>query len=198
MSEQLPAVAVVITHEVEDWDNWKPGFDAHAEARKEAGVLGHHINRGADNPNLLAVYLPATDKDKVTELLADDETRKKMAQAGVKGTPDIKFMKPVLNASILDRALAGMIVAHEVADFDKWKTTYDGFDSTRIEAGIVGHAVNQALDNPNMVVVYHQAETVDALKAFMANDKLKAGMKEAGVTSAPQVSFWNAIPGAQY
>ena len=61
-------------------------------------MLGHHINRGADNPNLLAIYLPATDKDKLTELLSNDETRMKMAEAGVEGTPDIKFMNPVANS----------------------------------------------------------------------------------------------------
>ena len=58
--------------------------------------------------------------------------------------------------------------------------------------------MNQALDNANRVVVYHQAETIDAPKAFMAKDELESAMQEAGVTSEPQVSFWNSIPGAQY
>ena len=48
MSEsiQLPPAAVIVTHEVADWETWKAQFDRHEAARKAAGILGHHINRG--------------------------------------------------------------------------------------------------------------------------------------------------------
>lgn len=45
------------------------------------------------------------------------------------------------------------------------------------------------MDDPNTAIIYHQAETHDSLKAFVASPGLKAVMEKAGVTSAPQVSF---------
>jgi hypothetical protein len=40
-----------------------------------------------------------------------------------------------------------------------------------------------------VAIVYHQAESFDTLRAFLANDKLQAKMQEAGVLSAPDVHF---------
>ena len=45
------------------------------------------------------------------------------------------------------------------------------------------------LEEPNTALVYHQAESLDALKAFLANPGLKDAMQRAGVTSAPEVTF---------
>ena len=55
--------------------------------------------------------------------------------------------------------------------------------------GIIGHAANRSIDEPDLVTVYHQAETFDTLRAFLANPDLEAAMKKAGVVSAPEVSF---------
>ena len=198
MSEQIPPVAVLIIHEVEDYDKWRPLFDQHQKARADAGALGHHINRGADNPNLLAVYMAATDKDKTVAMLSNDSTRAKMREAGVKGTPDIKIMKPVSNDSDMEGQLASLIVSHKVNDYAKWREAYDALDARRKELGIVGHAVSQAYDDPNTVVVYHQAKSLETLKSFMAAPELKEAMEKAGVASEPEVSFWNAESGAMY
>ena len=43
-SNQLPPAAVIVTHQVADWATWKTLFDGHEDARKAAGILGHHIN----------------------------------------------------------------------------------------------------------------------------------------------------------
>jgi hypothetical protein len=47
MSAQIPSVAAVIIHEVEDFDAWNTKFEAHRDARKAGAILGHHVNRGA-------------------------------------------------------------------------------------------------------------------------------------------------------
>jgi hypothetical protein len=52
-----------------------------------------------------------------------------------------------------------------------------------------GPAANRSVDDPKVAIVYHQAESFDTLRAFLANDKLKAKMQEAGVISAPDVKF---------
>lgn len=198
MSDKNPPVAALVIHEVEDFAKWKPLFDGHQGARVAASALGHHLNRGADNPNLLAVYVPAADKDKLLALLSGEEIRSIMKAGGVKGTPSIKIMKPISNDAILDRPTAGMIVVHKVDDYAKWRVAYDEFDSTRKALGITGHAVNQMADNANEVVVYHQAESVDVLKKFAESPELKTAMTRAGVAGPPQIMFWNGDPAVMY
>jgi hypothetical protein len=198
MSEQQPTIAALVIHEVEDYDQFRPHFDAHQATRKEASMVGHHFQRGADNRNMIAAYMPATDETKMRAMLVSDDLRAKMQAAGIKGTPIIKVMKPKSNDAILDKELAGMIVWHEVADYDKWREVYDSLDDKRKEAGIIGHAVEVNADKPNEVVVYHQAESVEALKAFSASSDLKEGMKAAGVTSEPEFSYWISSPAVSY
>ncbi len=58
--------------------------------------------------------------------------------------------------------------------------------------------MNQSLDDPNQVVVYHQAETEDALARFSQSAELKAAMQAGGVSAPPQVRFLRSMPGAAY
>ena len=198
MSQNIPPVAALITHQVTDFSVWFAKFEAHQAARAGAGILGHHLNRGADDDRTVALYLPASDAGRLVSFLADDELRSAMRAAGVTGTPSIKIITPRSVDLDMSRACAGMIVSHQVESYDKWRAVYDGFDAGRKELGITGHAVNQVADDPKTVIVYHQAESIDTLRAFMSQAALKSAMAEAGVTSLPDVSYWNASPVAAY
>jgi hypothetical protein len=68
----------------------------------------------------------------------------------------------------------------------------------RTANGIVGHAANQVMDDPNRAVVYHQAQTFEALNSFLASPDLRAAMESAGVTSTPEVTFHTSLPGKLY
>lgn len=52
--------------------------------------------------------------------------------------------------------------------------------------------------DPSLAIVYHQAESFDALRAFLDDDALAAAMKEAGVISEPEVSFHTGGWGKRY
>jgi hypothetical protein len=54
------------------------------------------------------------------------------------------------------------------------------------------------MDDPSLVVVYHQAESFDTLRAFLADPDLKTAMEAAGVTSEPTVSWYIGGSGKQY
>jgi len=198
MSTKIPAYAALVIHEVKSYDEWKAKFDANEPARRSAGILGHHINRNADNPNLLAVYLPDNDLGKLQAFLTDDGLRAVMKEAGVIGTPDVKLMQVKSMDADVSGPRAGMIVFHRVADYGRWRAVYDAFDAERQELGITGHAVNARIDDANAVIVYHQADSVETLRAFASSDELKARMADAGVGGPPEVTFWNALPGAEY
>jgi hypothetical protein len=198
MTQQIPPVAVLVKHRVADYDTWKRAFDKHQSAREQAGWFGHHINRGAEDPNLVYIYGPATDADRLKRFIDDGELRETMANAGVEGPPSMTYMKPMSADFIPDQKLAGLIVTHDVEDYDTWRAAYDDFDGYRKDHGIVGHAVNQVLGNPKQVIVYHQANDLDTIRAFVDSDELKDRMKKAGVAGPPTFEFVQVADFADY
>jgi quinol monooxygenase YgiN len=186
---QLPSAAVVINHDVEDYTAWKQAFDRHAGARRNAGIVAAHVNQDAENPNRLSVYLAGADRAKLAAFVGDIALMAAMRDAGVTGPPHILDITPVEDLIRKDRPLAGLIIRHEVRDYAAWKQAFDGHGDARSKAGVVGHAVSRSVRNPNVVVIYLQAESLDALRAFAAASDLKAVMQAAGVVGAPDLSF---------
>jgi hypothetical protein len=187
-STSTPTAAAVVTHEVASYEVWKRAFDQHASARKSAGIVATHINRDAARPNLLSVYLAGNDAAKLAGFLTSQDTMTTMRNAGVQGPPRIAKITPVEDATRKE-ALAGLIVRHAVTDFAAWKRAFDDHAGARSDAGIVGHAINRSVDDPNLVVVYLQARSLDQLREFASSASLKEAMQRAGVTSAPELSF---------
>ena len=185
----VATVAALVTHAVTDFDTWKRAFDGHATARRNAGIIATHVNRNADDPNLLHVYLAATDAAKLEAFLTSADLKETMKSAGVKGAPHIAKITPMEDLTVKDRPLPAAVVRHEVSDYATWKRGFDGHAEARARGGIVGHAVNVSLDNPKLVIVYLQAESFDALKGFASSPDLKHVMKAAGVVGAPDIAF---------
>jgi len=189
-TQPLPPVALVVSFEVADFDTWKASFDPYTEQRQAAGILGHHINRGKDNPNSVSVYLPATDRAGVEAFFAAASTAELMKAAGIVSQPQFSWMKPVQEDIIWDRETPSFIVTHAVADFDAWLESYNAAHDLRRAVGVIGDAANQSLDDPSVAIIFHQAESFEALEALMANPEILAVMQKAGVVSEPTVS-WN-------
>jgi hypothetical protein len=185
----LPPAAVVVRIRVADFDTWLAAFDAHEDARRAAGILGHHINRAESDPNDVSVYMALSDLDKAKAFSASDDLRERMQASGVISAPETIYMTPAREALVWDRELPAFILTHSVADFDRWLEGYDGAAGLQTAKGIVGQAANRSMDDPSVAIVYHQAESFDTLRAFLADDDLKAKMREAGVASAPEVQF---------
>jgi hypothetical protein len=190
-TETAPAAAVVITQDVENFDTWKHAFDGHAPARRSAGIVAAHINRHAEAPERLSVYLAASDAGRLEAFLSSTDLTAAMRAAGVTGPPHVAQVTPVEDRTVKDRPLAGLIVRHEVRDFAAWKAGFDAHGSARAAAGIIGHAVNRSVKDPRVVVLYLQAESLEPLRAFAAAPGLKAAMEAAGVVGAPDFTFVN-------
>ncbi|MEE8330555.1 MAG: hypothetical protein V3R84_02195 [Acidimicrobiia bacterium] len=187
----LAPAAVVIQYPVGDFDHWKGTFDAHEADRIEAGFLGHHINRAESDPNSLAVFLAVGDVDKAKAYATSDKVKALMQEAGVMGQAEVTWVTPVAEDVVWDRELPAVMVIHTVADFDAWLAGYlsPEADEMRKSAGIIGHAANQGVENPLLALVYHQAESFDAVRALTSSDELRHVMKDAGVTSEPEFSY---------
>jgi len=198
MASELPPLAVLVRHRVDDFERWKEAFDEHRPAREAAGVLGHHVQRGIDDPQEVHVYLPATDLEKARAFLASPDLARVMERAGVRGGASTALLRPVTAALDPEAALPGIVVKHAVEDYARWRTAYDDFEAFRLESGIVGHAVDQLVGDPNQLVVYHQGKTVEALRRFVDSTALRHRMEEAGVVGEPDIRFTQAIEGLRY
>jgi hypothetical protein len=188
-NHHLPPAAVVIRSRVADFDTWRAGFESHEDVRRAAGMLGHHLNRAQDDPNDVSIYLAVSDLARAKAFISSSELRERMRDSGVISAPEFTFLTPVREAILWERELPAFMLSHKVADFDRWLEGYDAAGAIQTAKGIIGHAANRSLDDPSVAIVYHQAESFDTLRAFLADQDLKAVMQKAGVISAPEVRF---------
>lgn len=189
MADELPPYAALITHRVEDVDRWKAGFDDHESARRAAGILGHHINRAQDDPHLITLFLALSDLDQAKAFTSSPDLGEVMQKVGIVSGPEIQWLQPIREEVVSHRQFPAFLLRHRVAAFDTWLAGYDAAAELHQSAGIIGHAANRSLDDPSLITVYHQAESFDALHSFLADPQRQAGMREAGVTSEPEVTF---------
>jgi len=198
MSQDIPPVAILAFHRVADYDAWKKTFDEHIPDHVRASCLGHHISLGADDPNMVYVYLPASDVQKARGFLESPKLGDAMRRARVDGAATMKLMTPKSADFIPDQKLAAIIVTHPVEDYDRWRAVYDELADFRKRSGIIGDAVNQELGKPNHVIVYHQANDMDSLRAFVDSVELKEAMPRAGVIGQPDIQFVRVVDFADY
>jgi quinol monooxygenase YgiN len=76
------------------------------------------------------------------------------------------------------------LVRHRVADYDAWRTVYDGAGEMQRSAGVTDAAVYRDADDPNVVLVMHRFGSRDQAEAFMGNPDAKATMESAGVDAS--------------
>jgi hypothetical protein len=191
-------LAAVVTHAVADFDAWKPAFDAHQGAREKAGIYAHCLNRLSSDVPTISAYFLARDRGKLEAFLAAPELAEAMRAAGVTGPPSILLVRQVEDTTRWDRPLAAAIVVHDVADFDRWKKAFDAHAPGRDRAGVVAHAVNRSVENPNQVIAFLQAEDENQLHAFFEAPELAQTMKAAGVLGPPHVTFVKTLERVDY
>jgi hypothetical protein len=184
----LPPIAAICTGNVADFDAWRPQFDATAHLRKEAGVLGHHIDRSADDPRLAVTYLAASDRTRLEGLLLAPELRARLKAAGVTEI-EHTIVVPQEDRTVRSGTHASAMSSFDVEDYARWKAAFDAGAETRRRATIVGHAVCREAERPNRVTVYLQAESAEKLRALLTSDDLREAMRKAGASTPPAISY---------
>lgn len=198
MSENLPPAAAIVSHTCSDVDQWKAAFDSDEPARRAAGILGHHINHAADDSKQITIFMAMSDLEKGRAFVESPELAAAMRNGGILGPPTVSWVTPVREAIDWNRQLPAFILSHRVADFDTWLTGYDAVGQLQKSKGIIGQAANRSLDDPSLAIVFHQAESFDTLRSFLADPEVQSTMKAVGVISEPEVTFTVGGWGKQY
>jgi heme-degrading monooxygenase HmoA len=83
---------MLVQHSVENFEQWKQGFDANGVARKAAGSKGGFVLRNADDPNQVDVLLAWDNLEDARAFASSNELREAMRNAGVTGAPNVTFL----------------------------------------------------------------------------------------------------------
>ncbi|MBO9681679.1 MAG: hypothetical protein J7502_03215 [Flavisolibacter sp.] len=82
-----------------------------------------------------------------------------------------------------------MTATHRVADFAKWKASYDAHDSMRLASGLHNYVIGRSIEDSNMILVAVKADDINKAKAFAKDPGLKQAMQKGGVVGTPSFSF---------
>lgn len=97
--------------------------------------------------------------------------------------------EPVAVSTIVTTPQGILMVKHKVADFAKWKLSYDAHDSLRAAAGVHNYVIGRSVDDSNLVMVAVKADDMTKAKAFAADPSLKAAMQKGGVVGKPSFAY---------
>jgi len=83
---------LVIRHKVTDFAKWKTMFDAHGDARRQAGSRGGKLYRNADNPNETLIVLEWDSVANARKFTQSPDLQETMKRAGVADEPSLFFL----------------------------------------------------------------------------------------------------------
>ncbi len=91
-----------------------------------------------------------------------------------------------------------MFVRHKVSDYVNWKRAYDEFAAVRKVKGVTAASVHRDPNDPDIIVITHQFEDMNAAKGFADSEDLKLAMENAGVSGPPETWFGEDIEHTPY
>ena len=83
---------LIVQHTVQDFEEWKPGFDGNQDSRRLHRATQHRVLRDGNKVTILIDFL---DRDSAMGFAEDPTLREAMAKAGVVGAPAITFADEV-------------------------------------------------------------------------------------------------------
>lgn len=82
-----------------------------------------------------------------------------------------------------------LMMQHEVADYDKWRATFDSMESLRHAIGAKSNLILRRVDNPKALTLIIGWDDLDKARSWINNPRLQEAMKEAGVSTPPIITF---------
>ncbi|MEO6133716.1 MAG: DUF3764 family protein [Ginsengibacter sp.] len=88
-------VTVIMQHEVKDFAQWKPIFDADEVNRVKAGVKQLGLYTSVKNPNDVTMIFEAPDADVLDAFRSDPSLQEAMKKGGVISAPVVSVLNKV-------------------------------------------------------------------------------------------------------
>jgi len=82
-----------------------------------------------------------------------------------------------------------LLVRFKVADYDKWRETFEGHSDLRKSNGCTGTHIFRNAHDATEVVINLQWDSEENAQNALASDEIKAAMQESGMVGAPDVVF---------
>ena len=86
------SITVIMSHQVEDFDRWKIGFDGHESARAEATMQAKPY-RNTDDPNHVCVIATAESKEAFEAFTSSPDPQEAMKKARVISQPEFTILE---------------------------------------------------------------------------------------------------------
>ena len=84
---------------------------------------------------------------------------------------------------------AAVIIRHRVANFEAWKTLFDGMAEARLAHGWMSTIVFRDEVDPNVVTIVNRVKDLDGAKRYASSSELRTAMQNAGVHGVPEIFF---------
>jgi hypothetical protein len=84
---------VLVRHNVRDFSEWKPVYDADRPNRIAAGLTDKQLLRGVADSNEVVLLFEAADLDRAKAFVDSPQLREAMQHGGVLGKPDLSFLE---------------------------------------------------------------------------------------------------------
>ena len=82
---------MIIHHRVQNYEAWRPVYDAHEPARNAAGLSNGRVFRAADDPQDVVILFDMADRQRAEAFAASEDLKIAMQRSGVQGKPDMQF-----------------------------------------------------------------------------------------------------------
>jgi hypothetical protein len=84
---------MIIHHRVQNYEAWRPVYDAHEPARAAAGLTNGGVYRSAEDPDDIVILFDMADRKKAEAFATSEDLKTAMQHSGVKGRPDMQFVE---------------------------------------------------------------------------------------------------------
>jgi quinol monooxygenase YgiN len=89
--------------------------------------------------------------------------------------------------------MVNVLVRHKIADYQKWRVTFDASIAFRQQGGEESCRIFQNSEDPNKLILLFEWESAEKARHFMSSPELQARMQQAGVVSPPEIEFLNEL-----
>ena len=86
-----------------------------------------------------------------------------------------------------------MSLKFKVANYSKWKSSYDGHDSIRLVHGLHKYIIARGIEDSNTLIVAMKMDDINKAKEMAGSQELKDRMKKSGVIETPTINYLETV-----